>query len=92
MFSGLLLLLASLVALLSAVGNAAVTIQSSNTTCRCFPGEKCWPSLAEWTQFNESIDGRLIQTIPLGKPCHTPSYQAGVCDYLREQWTEPEIQ
>ncbi|GLB05983.1 hypothetical protein AtubIFM57258_001278 [Aspergillus tubingensis] len=91
MFSGLVLLLASLVALLSAVGNAAVTIQSSNTTCRCFPGEKCWPSLAEWTQFNESIDGRLIQTIPLGKPCHTPSYQAGVCDYLREQWTEPEI-
>lgn len=91
MFSGLLLLLASLVALLSAVGNAAVTIQS-NTTCRCFPGEKCWPSPAEWTQFNESIDGRLIQTIPLGKPCHTPSYQAGVCDYLREQWTEPEIQ
>ncbi|TPR02971.1 FAD dependent oxidoreductase family protein [Aspergillus niger] len=90
MFSGLLLL-TSLMALLSAVGNAAVTIQPSNTTCRCFPGEECWPSPAEWTQFNESIDGRLIQTIPLGKPCHNPSYKPGVCNSLREQWTEPEI-
>ncbi|PYI10717.1 FAD-binding domain-containing protein [Aspergillus sclerotiicarbonarius CBS 121057] len=84
------LLWTSLLAL-SALGNAVVPIYTTSTTCRCFPGEPCWPSLADWASFNESLDGRLIPTVPLGKPCHAPFYRAGVCDYLREQWTEPEI-
>ncbi|RAL00768.1 FAD-dependent oxidoreductase [Aspergillus ibericus CBS 121593] len=65
---------------------------STNTTnCRCFPGDACWPSLSEWDQFNQTIDGRLIKTIPLGKPCHAPNYDASVCAVLKEEWTEPEL-
>ncbi|PYI10991.1 FAD-binding domain-containing protein [Aspergillus sclerotiicarbonarius CBS 121057] len=70
----------------------AISSRSSNTTgCRCFPGDACWPSASEWDQFNQTIDGRLIKTIPLGKPCHTPNYDASVCADLKEQWTEPEL-
>lgn len=86
-----LLLWITLVAL-SALGHAAVPIDTPCTSCRCFPGEPCWPSLAEWARFNKSLDGRLIPTVPLGKPCHAPFYRAGECDSLRAQWTAPEIQ
>ncbi|PWY80895.1 FAD-binding domain-containing protein [Aspergillus sclerotioniger CBS 115572] len=90
MFLHGLLLWTSLVSLL-ALGNAAVPIYRRCTSCRCFPGEACWPSLAEWASFNKSLDGRLIPTVPLGKPCHAPFYREDECDYLRDQWTEPEI-
>ncbi|RAL17380.1 FAD-dependent oxidoreductase [Aspergillus homomorphus CBS 101889] len=73
----------------SAIGSSGSS--SSNSSCRCFPGDACWPSSSEWSQFNKTIDGRLIQTIPLGKPCHAPNYDASVCAVLKEEWTEPEL-
>ena len=39
----------------------------------CQPGQKCWPTLREWQQLNQSIDGRLYQTVPMGAPCYTNS-------------------
>lgn len=65
---------------------------SNSTSCRCFPGDACWPSTSEWAKLNQTVDGRLIKTIPLGKPCHAPNYDAAVCDVLKEEWTEPELQ
>ncbi|CAG7952169.1 unnamed protein product [Penicillium olsonii] len=67
----------------------AVSAQAS-TACRCFPGDACWPSVDVWTQFNETIDGRLIKTVPLGTPCHAPNYDAEKCTTLRDGWTVPE--
>lgn len=66
--------------------------QASTSACRCFPGDACWPSANTWTQFNQSIDGQLIKTIPLGAPCHAPSYDAGVCSTLKAGWELPEEQ
>ncbi|KAI1391385.1 uncharacterized protein F4822DRAFT_184412 [Hypoxylon trugodes] len=28
--------------------------------CRCIPGDPCWPSQTEWSQFNTSLGGKLI--------------------------------
>ncbi|KAL4908218.1 hypothetical protein BDW74DRAFT_147070 [Aspergillus multicolor] len=60
-------------------------------SCRCMPGDACWPDRATWSSFNQSIDGRLVATVPLGRPCHGSAYNAAVCDTLGEEWTLPEI-
>ncbi|KAL4879308.1 hypothetical protein BJY04DRAFT_193725 [Aspergillus karnatakaensis] len=59
--------------------------------CRCMPGDECWPSPATWSRFNQSIDGRLIATVPLGTPCHGAAYDEAACAALREEWTQPEL-
>ncbi|KAL3481553.1 hypothetical protein BJX99DRAFT_218486 [Aspergillus californicus] len=64
---------------------------NSNSSCRCIPGDACWPAPATWSHFNKTIDGRLIATVPLGKPCHGSAYNAAECDALSTEWTQPEL-
>jgi FAD/FMN-containing dehydrogenase len=59
---------------------------SSRTCCKCFPGDACWPSRLEWDRFNTTVGGRLIQTVPLGLPCHDPHYDAALCETLQTEW------
>ncbi|KAJ5770175.1 uncharacterized protein N7511_002226 [Penicillium nucicola] len=67
-----------------------VASAGASSACRCFPGDACWPAEDVWSKFNQSIDGRLVKTVPLGKLCHTPNYDAAQCATLREGWTVPE--
>jgi hypothetical protein len=60
--------------------------------CKCFPDEPCWPSLDEWAQLNNTVDGRLVATTPLGKQCHDPEFNATECDYLKEHWDSVNLQ
>jgi hypothetical protein len=69
-----------------------VSSVKADSNCRCFPGDSCWPSQDVWAKFNETIDGRLVATVPLGTPCHDPTYNEAECKKLREQWTLPELQ
>ncbi|KAL4898678.1 hypothetical protein BDV59DRAFT_167331 [Aspergillus ambiguus] len=71
-------------------GLLALSAIGASSDCRCFPGDVCWPSSEVWSRFNETLDGRLIATVPLGTPCHTPNYDASVCETLREGWTLPQ--
>ena len=61
-------------------------------SCRCMPTDACWPTRDDWASFNSSLGGNLISTTPLASPCHAPNYNADECQYLRSQWTEPELQ
>ncbi|KAL2811443.1 hypothetical protein BJX63DRAFT_399278 [Aspergillus granulosus] len=72
-------------------GLLALSPVNGDRTCRCMPGDPCWPSPAAWSRFNQSIDGRLIASVPLGTPCHGAAYNAAKCDALREKWTLPEL-
>ncbi|KAJ5470348.1 hypothetical protein N7530_007705, partial [Penicillium desertorum] len=64
---------------------------SASSACRCLPDDAtCWPTNAEWSQFNETIDGRLVKTVPLGTPCHDPNYNAEACAVLKDGWLLPE--
>lgn len=65
--------------------------KESEEECRCFPGDECWPEESTWQEFNQTIGGNLIATVPLGRPCHDPDYDAEQCEYLRSQWIWPEI-
>lgn len=68
---------------------------SVNSTCRCFPGESCWPSREKWDRFNQTIGGKLIATVPIGSVCHdhgafATSYDEQQCARLQSAWVLPE--
>ncbi|PIG82789.1 FAD binding domain protein [Aspergillus arachidicola] len=72
-------------------GLLAAASVKADSNCRCFPGDPCWPAQDVWAKFNESVDGRLVATVPLGTPCHDPNYNAAECQKLSEQWTDPAL-
>lgn len=63
-------------------------ITSDKSNCRCIPGDTCWPSLSEWSLFNETVSGRLIATVPLAAVCYPNGdlYDEAKCAQLREDW------
>lgn len=71
---------------------AASASASSNSSCRCFPGDTCWPSTASWSALNSTVSGRLVKTVPLGAVCHDPHYDEAACLALQGNWTAPQIQ
>lgn len=83
-----------LVAMKAVIASVVVFVASTITAqeCKCFPDETCWPSLDEWAKLNNTVDGRLVVTTPLGKVCHDPEFNATQCDYLKEQWDSVNLQ
>ncbi|KAJ7776003.1 hypothetical protein DFH07DRAFT_73735 [Mycena maculata] len=55
-------------------------------SCKTIPQDATWPSDTDWSNFNESIDGRLIRTIPIAQSCHNPTYDEAQCETVRAQW------
>ncbi|KAG8670554.1 hypothetical protein FPOAC2_09917 [Fusarium poae] len=72
-----------IVSLLALATNSGVAATES---CKCFPGDSCWPSDAEWSRLNNTVGGRLVATLPLGSPCHDPNYNAEECKNLQNEW------
>lgn len=83
-------LVVALLLLLVHLGQASSSYSQSH--CKCFPGDECWPSRKEWAHLNSTVGGRLIATVPLGAPCHNPVYDADVCAELQDEWLTPTIQ
>ena len=56
----------------------------------CQPGQKCWPSWQEWQQLNQTIDGHLHKTIPMGAPCYVNSsyYDMAACDVVEGNYSD----
>ncbi|KAL9946053.1 hypothetical protein D7B24_000603 [Verticillium nonalfalfae] len=67
-------------------GAAAAPAASS---CYCLPGDAFWPKESAWSRFNSTVGGRLVATVPIGSPCHDPTYDAAACAQLQSQWTNP---
>jgi FAD binding domain/Berberine and berberine like len=96
-YLALLLTLAASLLVLSVHGSAAPPGQPhgerGKSPCRCFPGDSCWPTSAEWEAFNRTVGGKLLATVPIGAPCHTsdfPPYDSQKCDALKNVWFFPE--
>ena len=79
-------------AVLGLVAIAPSIEASDSSSCRCFPGDDCWPSVSTWDAFNQSVDGRLVATVPLAAPCHAPNYDENKCEALKDGWLLPEEQ
>lgn len=67
----------------------AIGKHDTGEACRCFPGDACWPSLHEWSRLNDTLGGKLIQTVPIGSVCHDSTfgaYDGPKCEALRSAW------
>jgi hypothetical protein len=63
-----------------------------NQDCRCLPGDACWPAQDSWAKLNSTVSGKLVATVPIGSPCHDPTYDAAACDQLKADWLNPLTQ
>lgn len=63
-----------------------------NESCRYLPGDAGWPSQDAWTKLNTTVNGKLVATVPIGSPCHDPTYDASACSALQQQWLNPLTQ
>ncbi|KAI1773217.1 FAD-binding domain-containing protein [Hypoxylon cercidicola] len=59
--------------------------------CKYLPGDANWPSQDEWAALNSTVGGSLIATVPLGSPCHDPTYDEEKCTSLQENWLYSSI-
>jgi len=60
-------------------------------SCKCFPGDSCWPSVAQWAALNTTVGERLIETVPLARVCHDPHFNSTQCQALRARWQYPDM-
>ena len=71
------------------------TVKGVNFGCKCYPGERCWPSTSKWDALNRTVDGGLLVDIPPGAPCHNTfsgplgtvnTYDAAKCAEATQNW------
>ncbi|KAI2616846.1 FAD-binding domain-containing protein [Hypoxylon sp. NC1633] len=86
----LLFRLLSLLLLVVAIA-AEIISRTRSTKCKYLPGDPNWPSQDDWAALNNSVGGRLVATVPLGSPCHDPTYDEELCTSLQEQWLYSSI-
>ncbi|KAI0973506.1 FAD binding domain protein [Xylaria arbuscula] len=72
------------------VSSAPALAGDSSSTCRCIPGDKCWPSSQKWSQLNATVHGRLIAASPSARICHEPNYNQTACAALGDMWELPQ--
>ncbi|KAI1376433.1 FAD-binding domain-containing protein [Hypoxylon crocopeplum] len=62
-------------------------------TCKCAPGETCWPPESAWAALNTSVSGRLLHTILPASVCYEsePNYDPVQCDLVISNWTVPQF-
>ncbi|KAI3615878.1 fad binding domain protein [Moniliophthora roreri] len=77
--------------ILSALAAIFVRIPRSLPACRILPTDDAWPSSDVWDTFNHTIGGRLIKTVPIGSPCHDPTFNEEQCNMVRQNWRRPEF-
>ncbi|KAJ7510641.1 hypothetical protein B0H11DRAFT_1701228 [Mycena galericulata] len=64
---------------------------SDSRICKTIPQDASWPSYGDWSNFNASIDGRLIRTIPIAQSCHFPTYNESQCSEVKKNWHSSEF-
>lgn len=49
--------------------------------CKAHPGSSTWPTQAEWSALNRTLNGRLLKPLPLSAVCHPdlPEYDHEKC-------------
>jgi len=88
-------LLSALIAVAAAGGPGRPSLaRRDNATCKCLPGEGCWPEAARWTGLRQAVQGRLYSVVPAGAVCF-PSFNnvstadAAKCTSVKANWTNP---
>ncbi|KAB8275188.1 hypothetical protein BDV30DRAFT_247912 [Aspergillus minisclerotigenes] len=75
--------------LLTAVGILSVaTDAQTQPRRRCAYGDDCWPDTQTWNDFNATVGGRLIRSVPSAAVCHTERYNADKCSVAKDSWLD----
>lgn len=53
---------------------------------RCTFGDDCWPDTQTWHDFNTTVGGRLIRSVPSAAFCHGELYDAEKCNITHANW------
>ncbi|KAI7182868.1 hypothetical protein KC316_g8177 [Hortaea werneckii] len=57
------------------------------------PGDYCWPKRHEWDSLNSTVNGQLIKTEPVAKPCYDGiEGDAEQCATIVERWNNATFQ
>lgn len=64
----------------------------NNNKCHVLPGDAAWPNADAWSTLNETVNGKLVKTAPIGSPCHDPTYDETACTALKAAWFNPLTQ
>lgn len=69
-FSYVASLVAAFVATFVTASPAADEVfRRASTNSYCTPGQKCWPTDAQWSAFNSTVGGNLIKVTPWQNVC-----------------------
>lgn len=66
---------------------ATASAATSASSCYTLPADSDWPATSSWDTLNSTVGGRLIATVPVGSPCHDPTYDEAACLLLQTDWT-----
>ncbi|PLB35574.1 putative isoamyl alcohol oxidase [Aspergillus candidus] len=59
--------------------------------CKYITGDVGWPQPQLWSQLNQTVEGRLIATVPVGSVCHDPTYDKAKCLAVTANWARPQL-
>ena len=68
-------------------------VASAQASCKPIPGDPLWPAPAVWQRLNETVQGRLIATVPLPSVCHKQpfgTFSQDACDAVKKEWSEDQ--
>jgi hypothetical protein len=70
-------------------GIAAIPIASN---CKTTPSSPDWPVIQDWTEFNTTLSGALLQPPPPAAPCHQsrPEYNQALCSQITTSFTNSQ--
>jgi hypothetical protein len=56
--------------------------------CKTYPTDPEWPSLQQWQDFNTTLEGALIKTVPEASPCYSngSADNSSECQSLSSTW------
>ncbi|KAJ5951956.1 FAD-binding type 2 [Penicillium vulpinum] len=72
---------------------AGIGYASAQASCKCTPGDSCWPSVDTWTALNKTVSGKLIHNLPVAISCYPGTYQdTEECAHVYSQWSNSTFQ
>ncbi|TGO82544.1 hypothetical protein BPOR_0809g00050 [Botrytis porri] len=72
---------------------SVISASPLRSSCRCFPGDSCYPDANVCDALNATVGGKLIASVPIAAVCHFDqfvAYDEQACATLRDNWFYPE--
>lgn len=71
-----------------ALAASAISPIEGATTCKCLPGDSCFPTQAVISSFEKTLSRPLIHPRPIAAVCfpHDPSFNAAACEVIKSNW------